>query len=78
MQLHGMLSKLSYAKNLMRSMILDVVCGKEIEHPTDYMASHEGAAYFFCSNACKEKFAGNAAHYARPLGEHPVVRHKIA
>lgn len=78
MALHGIILKLSYAKTLVRSMIVDIVCGREIERPTDHMASHEGAAYFFCSEACREKFEGNRAHYARPLGEEPVLRHKIA
>lgn len=69
MTIHGATTTLSQERGLGRSIIRDVVCGKAILRPTEYMVPREGAAYYFCSESCRQKFERNPTHYARPLGE---------
>lgn len=42
----------------------DPVCGMTVETASAKSAVHEGRAYYFCSQGCREKFEANPAAYA--------------
>ncbi len=49
--------------------VKDPVCGMEIEkEQAAGRLEHDGKAYYFCSDACKEKFAENPEDYAGDAG----------
>jgi YHS domain-containing protein len=47
------------------AMVTDPVCGMRID-PDDAAATaeHEGKTYFFCSEACRDRFEADPASYA--------------
>lgn len=48
----------------------DPVCGKLIDLVDAVgFEDHEGWAYFFCSERCRELFKGSPAHFANQRGE---------
>lgn len=45
-------------------MAIDPVCGMEVdERTTKERATHEGTAYYFCSNECKDEFEASPEDY---------------
>lgn len=47
------------------AMVTDPVCGMRID-PDDAAATveHEGKTYYFCSEACRDRFEADPASYA--------------
>ena len=46
-------------------MTTDPVCGMELDESTvRACADHEGARYYFCSDACREEFEAHPDVYA--------------
>ena len=45
-------------------MLRDPVCGMKVTVQSPHVFQHEGKSVYFCSNACKAKFAANPAIYA--------------
>ena len=43
----------------------DPVCGMEVNSDSKYKSEYDGELYYFCSNACKEKFEVNPIKYTR-------------
>src|SRR5262249_10122447 len=47
----------------------DPVCGMRVDpHATAHRHEHHGRTYYFCSEACRSKFAENPAKYLKPEG----------
>ncbi len=43
---------------------IDPVCGMKVDKRTaKHTLTHDGATYYFCSGACREKFAADPMHY---------------
>ena len=53
-------------EEIMATTVKDVVCGMEID-PESAVAQmeHEGKTYYFCSNACHEKFMAEPEKYSQ-------------
>lgn len=48
-----------------KALVFDVVCGMEFFPETaEFISSHNGEAYYFCSQVCKDHFDGNPEKYA--------------
>ncbi len=45
---------------------VDPVCGMTVDTATAKSAIHQGRAYYFCSQDCREKFEANPALYVKP------------
>lgn len=43
----------------------DPVCGMEIDEKKAKKEMHEGEAYYFCSDSCKEQFDKNPKKYIK-------------
>ncbi|MGD9724995.1 MAG: YHS domain-containing protein [Alphaproteobacteria bacterium] len=41
----------------------DPVCGKAVDKPAGLSAIHAGAAYYFCSQKCRDEFAKTPERY---------------
>jgi YHS domain-containing protein len=50
---------------------VDRVCGMTVEKASANSAVHEGQAYYFCSQTCREKFEAAPATYAKKTGAAP-------
>src|SRR6476661_7376338 len=50
-------------------MATDPVCGMTVEHVGKPTAEHGGHTYFFCSEGCRGKFAGDPKRYLTKQGE---------
>lgn len=48
------------------SAATDLVCGMTVETARAKSAVHEGRAYYFCSQGCREKFEANPIAYVKP------------
>lgn len=48
------------SQEVVKDVVLDAICGKEIEKKEAYRMIKEGKEYFFCSWECREAFL--AAH----------------
>jgi P-type Cu+ transporter len=49
------------------AIVKDPVCGMTVDpQKTAHRASHSGAAYYFCSGRCREKFEHEPARYTAP------------
>ncbi len=47
-------------------MVLDVVCGMEIDEKTaEWKSEHKGKTYFFCGPMCKIEFGENPQKYVQ-------------
>jgi YHS domain-containing protein len=44
----------------------DPVCGMSVDIAWAKSAVHDGHAYYFCSQACREKFEAEPANYIKP------------
>lgn len=48
-------------------MVLDVVCGMEIDEKTaKWKSEYEGKTYYFCGPMCKMEFDENPEKYVEP------------
>ncbi len=48
-------------------MVLDVVCGMEIdENKTKWKSEYKGKAYYFCGPMCKMEFDENPEKFIQP------------
>src|SRR5262245_39366006 len=48
----------------------DPVCGMAVEpHTTRHLATHEGHTYYFCANACRERFLSSPGRYLARDGD---------
>jgi YHS domain-containing protein len=47
---------------------VDPVCGMTVDKATAKSAVHQGQVYYFCSQACREKFEAAPATYATKAG----------
>ena len=48
-------------------MTQDPVCGMDVQpEQAAGQSQHEGRTYYFCCEACKEKFDNNPERFARP------------
>ncbi len=54
----------------------DPVCGMEVDRDraksAGRTATHDGHAYYFCSDECKKQFDAAPAKYVEPQGQAPV------
>ncbi len=50
--------------------VRDPVCGMEVDPRTALSHTHAGAAYYFCSANCRDRFAEAPERYAGPPAEH--------
>ena len=47
---------------------VDPVCGMTVDKASAKTAVHEGQVYYFCSQACREKFEAAPVTYAKKTG----------
>ena len=67
---HHLPTSLAEAKS---SLAKDPVCGMSVNSATaKHKAEPEGAAYYFCSAGCREKFIADPARYVAALGPVPL------
>ena len=50
----------------------DPVCGTTVTEQSPHRHEHAGRTYFFCSEKCRGKLAGDPASYLAPLAEAPA------
>jgi len=55
----------------------DPVCGMSVTAQSPHQSQHEGRPYYFCSAACKTKFAANPTRYAVPAPEAVAVPARV-
>jgi len=56
----------------------DPVCGMTVDPATaKHRADYEGAAYYFCGQGCKTKFAADPAKYLNRSGAHAAPSHDM-
>ncbi len=47
--------------NQTKTMAKDPVCGMTVEEDTAFHAEREGKTFYFCSDACRQKFLSTPA-----------------
>jgi YHS domain-containing protein len=45
--------------------VKDIVCGMEVEKDEAVKASYKARTFYFCSDACKDKFKEDPERYVR-------------
>ncbi|WP_390533058.1 YHS domain-containing protein [Sulfurisphaera ohwakuensis] len=46
-------------------MMIDPVCGMEVNESSQYKTMYKGKIYYFCSSACKKAFEKDPEKYLR-------------
>ncbi|QXJ27976.1 hypothetical protein J5U23_00844 [Saccharolobus shibatae B12] len=46
-------------------MIIDPVCGMEVDEKSQYKTMYKGKVYYFCSSYCLKEFQKNPEEYLR-------------
>jgi len=44
-----------------KTMAFDPICGMSVDEKSAFRADHDGKPFFFCCNACRQKFLSTAA-----------------
>ncbi len=71
------------AAGLLGDIGSDIVCGKLVDErkaaAEGRSSQHQGKAYFFCSEACKQQFDQDPGHYitpAQPARQRLLIRRR--
>lgn len=57
--------KVLYKKPIINIMIIDPVCGMEVDEKSQYKTMYKGKVYYFCSSYCLKEFQKNPEEYLR-------------
>lgn len=52
----------------------DPVCGMAVDSASPYSVTHNGHTHHFCSEACRDKFEAQPAHYESSSSGHEKER----
>ncbi len=55
------------------SVVIDPVCGMQVNPATALHFDHQGTEYFFCSPGCRDKFKATPAKYLKPGVAEPAA-----
>lgn len=49
--------------NIVEKVLMDLVCGMELEEESEFIVVYKGKEYHFCSQHCKEHFEADPEKY---------------
>ncbi len=49
--------------------LVDPVCGMEVKMESEWTAEYEGVTFYFCSEACRDKFVAEPGKFLKAMGE---------
>jgi len=52
--------------------LADPVCGMVVTAETEWTAEYEGVTFYFCSEACRDKFVEKPGEFLEALGEEVI------
>src|SRR4051812_11768000 len=55
------------------SLLIDPVCGMEVDPATDLHADYGGKTYYFCHPSCLERFTADPVSFLEPSAAEPVI-----
>src|SRR4051812_9148161 len=55
---------------VMKTTVVDLVCGMDVDETTALHTEHEGASYYFCSERCRQTFRRNPEEFIAHADEH--------
>jgi len=56
--------------------MMDPVCGMEVTADSEWTAEYEGVTYYFCSEACRDKFLEDPMAYMKQPAEESMEEAK--